>query len=329
MRKRIARFLLRALLVLATLVVGLITFVVIRAERTFDAPYPAIKASTDPKVIARGHYIVYGMAHCVNCHTPESQTEAVKAGAQPPLTGGRRFGGPFGSIYSANLTPDVETGIGRYTDAELARALRHGVRPDGRALLPFMQTKDFSDEDLIAVISFLRSQKPVRNETIGRDLNIVGKAILAFAIKPVGPSRPVLAHNPAEGSDQHGEYLATSVASCQACHTKRNLMTGAFESAPFSGGMTFPLDKERVLVTPNLTPAKSGRITTWTEEQFVGRFGVGVGIQGTHMPWRQFQSMTESDVRAIYRYLRSLEPVEHDPGPVMQSRKEREKSRDT
>lgn len=329
MRKRLARFLLRALLVLAALVLGLITFVVIRANRTFDAPYPDLHASSDPKVIARGRYVVYGMAHCVNCHTPSSENDNIKAGAQPLLIGGRRFGGPFGAVYTPNLTPDAETGIGRYTDGELARALRHGVRRDGRALLPFMQTQNLSDEDLVAVISFLRSQKPVRNEVAGRDFNLVGKAILAFAIKPIGPSKPVLAQNPAEGSEQHGEYLATSVASCQSCHTKRNLLTGAFESAPFAGGMTFPLDKDRVLVTPNLTPAKSGRITTWTEEQFVGRFGVGVGIQGTHMPWKQFQSMTESDVRSIYRYLRSLEPVENDPGPTLQSRKEREKSRDT
>lgn len=330
MRKKLARFFLRALLVLATLALALVTVVLVRSRRTFDAPYPEIEASSDPKVIARGRYIAYGPAHCVNCHTPNSQTEIVKAGGQPPLTGGRRFGGPFGAAYSANLTPDRETGIGRYTDRELARTLRHGVLPDGRAALPFMQAQNLSDEDLVAVISFLRSQPAVRNEVPARDFNLVGKAIIAFAIEPIGPSQPVRRHTPAEGSEESGEYLATAVASCSACHTKRNLMTGAFESPLFSGGMVFPLDKERVIVTPNLTPAKAGRITTWSEEQFVGRFGAGVGIPGTHMPWRQFQTMTESDVRAIYRYLRTLEPVERDPGPTLQSRKEKkEKSRST
>lgn len=332
MRTKLARFFLRALLVVATLALALalVATVLIMSRRTFDAPYPEIQASNDPHVIARGRYIVYGAAHCVNCHTPGSQDELVKAGGTPPLAGGRRFGGPFGSVYSANLTPDRETGIGRYTDRELARALRHGVRPDGRAMLPFMQAQNLSDEDLTAVISFLRSQPAVRNEVIGRDFNLLGKAIIAFAIKPIGPSRPVLARTPAHGTAERGEYLATSLASCDSCHTKRNLMTGAFEAPRFSGGMVFPLDRERILVTPNLTPARAGRITSWTEEQFVGRFGAGVGIPGTHMPWRQYQTLTESDVRAIYRYLRSLEPVERDPGPTLQSKQaQKEKARNT
>ena len=329
MRKKLARFFLRALLVLATLALALVTVVLIASRRTFDAPYPEVHASSDPAVIARGRYIVYGAAHCVNCHTPTSQDELVKAGGMPPLSGGRAFKGPFGTITTPNLTPDRETGIGRYSDRELARALRHGVRPDGRALLPFMQAQNFSDEDLVAVISFLRSQPAVRNEGGERDLNLIGKAIIAFAIKPIGPSRPVLARTPQHGTEESGEYLATSLASCDSCHTKRNLLTGAFESPRFSGGMVFPLDKERILVTPNLTPAKAGRITSWTEEQFVGRFGAGVGVPGTHMPWRQYQTLTESDLRAIYRYLRSLEPVERDPGPTLQTKTaKKEKSRD-
>lgn len=326
MRKKLARFFVRALLVVAALALALVAVVLVMSRRTFDAPYPELRASSDPKVIARGRYIAYGPAHCVNCHTPDSQTELVRSGATPPLVGGREFKGPFGTITSANLTPDRETGIGRYSDRELARALRHGVRPDGRALLPFMQAQNLSDEDLVAVMSFLRSQKPVRNETGGRKLNILGKAIVAFAIKPVGPSGAVPARTPAHGTEESGEYLANAVAGCAACHTKRNLLTGAFESPRFSGGMTFPLDENRVIVTPNLTPARAGRITSWTEEQFVGRFGAGVGIPGTHMPWRQYQSMTEDDLRAIYRYLRSLEPIERDPGPTLQSRKEKERN---
>lgn len=330
MRKRLARFFLRALLVLATLAMALVGVVLVVSRRTFDAPYPAITASRDPKVITRGRYIAYGAAHCVNCHTPSSQNEAIEAGATPLLTGGRAFKGPFGSVTTPNLTPDTETGIGRYTDAELARAIRHSVKPNGQALLPFMQTQHFSDEDLTAVISFLRSQPAVRNPAAlaGRQFNLLGKALIAFAIKPAGPTRPVLTHTPPEGTEESGEYLATSLASCDSCHTKRNLLTGAYETPRFSGGMTFPVDEQHVIVTPNLTPAKAGRITTWTEEQFVGRFGVGVGIKGTHMPWKQYQTLTETDVRSIYRYLRTLKPIEEDRGPVLQSRKAKEKSTD-
>jgi len=326
--RRAARFLVRTLVVVAMLAVALVSVVLIRSRRTFDAPYPQIAASSDPQVIERGRYIAYGPAHCVNCHTPESQNAVIQAGGTPLLTGGRAFRGPFGAVYTANLTPDRETGIGRYTDRELARVLRHGVLPDGRAALPFMEMQNLSEDDLTALISFLRSQPPVRNAVPGRDFNLLGKAILAFAIEPIGPSRPVLRHTPSAGTEESGEYLATSVANCASCHTKRNLLTGEYTGPKFAGGMTFALGGDRVLVTPNLTPAKAGRITSWSEERFVGRFGAGVGIQGTHMPWRQFQKMSASDVRSIYRYLRTLEPVERDPGPTLQSRKEqKERSR--
>ena len=115
-----------------------------------------------------------------------------------PLAGGRPFHLPFGTIYSRNLTPDVETGIGRYTDGELARVLRHSVKPDGRAALPFMESQNLSEEDLTAIISFLRSQPPVRRAVPDHDLNLVGKAVIAFLIEPVGPSGPVMKRTPDE-----------------------------------------------------------------------------------------------------------------------------------
>jgi mono/diheme cytochrome c family protein len=120
---------------------------------------------------------------------------------------------------------------------------------------------------------------------------------------------------------ERGKYLATSVAVCAECHTKRNPIYGSYVQARFSGGMTFDLGGDKILVSPNLTPSKYGRITNWTEDQFVGRFGAGVGIPHTYMPWRQFQRMSENDLRAIYRYLRSLDPVDIDPGPSVQIKK--------
>ncbi|HEX7705694.1 MAG TPA: c-type cytochrome [Thermoanaerobaculia bacterium] len=320
--KRLSRLAVRASLVVATLALLFVAVVLVRSHRTFDAPYPELSASSDPAVIERGRYLAYGPAHCVNCHTANDEGEAVKAGKMIPLAGGHLFDLPFGRIYTNNLTPDPETGIGRYTDQELARVLRHGVRRDGRAAVPFMEAQNMSDEDLVAIISFLRSQEPVRRLVPDHDFNLLGKALTAFMFKPVGPSRPVLAETPLEGTAERGEYLATSVASCASCHTRRNMLTGRYEAAEFAGGFVFDLDEERVIVTPNLTPARVGRITTWDEEQFVGRFGAGVGIEGSHMPWRQFQKMSDADLRAIYRYLRSLDPVEADPGPSIQRRAE-------
>ncbi len=323
MGKRILKYLGWTAATIATLALILVVVVLVRANRKFDAPYPEVRASRDPKMIARGESIAYGPGHCVNCHTSSVEDDSIRAGAMPLLAGGRRFALPLGNIYTPNLTPDRETGVGRYTDAQLARVLRYSVMPDGRATLPFMNFHELSDEDLTAVISFLRSQKPVRRAVPEHEVNLIGKAVMAFLIKPIGPKTTPLQHTPPEEATvERGEYVANSVAGCAECHTKRKPIDGSYVGAPFAGGMVFEVDKETIIVSPNLTPSKHGRITSWSEEQFVGRFGAGVGIPHTHMPWRQFQRMSETDVRAVYRYLRTLPPSDHNPGPSVQERKE-------
>lgn len=316
--------LMKVLASLAAVVMVLIVVVLVRSHRTFDAPYPNITASYDPAVIERGRYIAYGAGHCVNCHTSKAEEQDVLAGKQPLMAGGLKFELPVGTFYTPNLTPDRETGIGRWSDQELARVIRYGVMPDARAALPFMDFHDLSDEDLTALISFLRSQRPVRRAVPPHRINFLGKAVMAFVIKPIGPSRPVMRTSPAmQPTIARGEYLATSVATCAECHTKRNPIDGSYVAAKFSGGGILPIagDNDRVLVTPNLTPSPAGRITDWDEDRFVGRFDAGVGIVGTHMPWRQFASMSEADKRAIYRYLRTLPPSDNDPGPSVQSKR--------
>jgi len=306
------------------LAVVLAVVVQVRWTRTFEAPYPEIHASSDPRVIAKGRYIAYGPGHCVGCHTDDSQKKLVHEGGQPPLTGGQEFRLPFGSFWTPNLTPDPETGIGRVSDAALARMIRYGVRPDGRAALPFMEFHDLSDEDLQALVSFLRSQPAVRHAVPEHRFRFVGKALMAFLIEPKGPSAPPRKASPAEEPTvERGAYLANNVAVCASCHTARSKLDGSYLSAKFSGGMEMALESDptKVLVTPNLTPdPKTGRIASWSEEQFVGRFGAGVGTPGTHMPWKQFQTMSTTDLQAIYRYLRSLPPVVHETGPVVQRR---------
>lgn len=322
MGKRILKALGWTVIALGAVVLLFAAVVLVRSRRTFDAPYPDIHASKDPQVIARGAYIAYGAGHCVNCHTGDAEEQLVKNGGTPPLAGGNEFRLPIGTFRVPNLTPDA-TGIARYTDGELARVIRFGVMPDGRATLPFMVFSDLSDDDLTAVISFLRAQKPVRRTVPDHDITFVGKAILAFLIKPTGPTAtPEKIAPPQEATVERGRYLANNVAVCWECHTKRSNKDGSFLSAKFSGGATFDIPgTDKVIVTPNLTPSQYGRITTWSEDQFVGRFGAGVGIPHTHMPWRQFQRMTDTDVRAIYRYLRTLPPSNNNPGPIVQTKK--------
>lgn len=320
--KRVLKFLGYTACAIAAIALVVVVAVLVRWDRTFDAPYPDIHASKDPKAIERGRYIVYGPGHCVACHTDKSKHAAIEAGAMPLLTGGNIFKLPLGTFYTPNLTPDRETGIGRRKDEEIARILRYGVRADGRAALPFMEFHHMSDDDLQAVISYLRSQPAVRNPIKPHEFTIVGKAIMAFMLKPVGPRSTPPATAPAqEATVERGEYIANNVAGCAGCHTKRNMLDGSYTAARFSGGMEMRIDKTSVLVTPNLTPdPKTGRIASWPEEQFVGRFGVGMGLPGSHMPWKMYQRMSTTDVQAVYRYLRSLEPVQNATGPSLQKR---------
>jgi len=324
--KRAAKVLAILACVLASIALVLAAVVLVRWDRTFDAPYPNITASRDPKIIDRGRYIVYGPGHCAGCHTDTSKQDAISKGAMLPLSGGYVFRLPIGTFYTPNLTPDPQTGISRRKDAELARILRHGVRADGRAALPFMEFHNMSDDDLQAVISYLRSQTPVRNAVPQHSFTFLGKAIMAFVLKPIGPSStPPAVAPPQEATIERGKYIANNLAGCASCHTKRSPVDGSYTGPRFAGGMRMDIDGDpnKVLVSPNLTPdAKTGRIASWPEEQFVGRFGAGVGVPGTHMPWKMYQRMSTTDLQAVYRYLRSLQPVDHATGPSVQPKKD-------
>jgi mono/diheme cytochrome c family protein len=299
-------------IVVGSLLVVFVIAVLARHDRTFDAPYPNITASTDSAVIARGKHIVTGPAHCTGCHfAPEDMHKAI-AGEPVELKGGFAFALPFGVIRTPNITPDNETGIGKLTDKEIARVLRHGVFPDGRAVFDFMPFHNLSDADLTAVISYLRSTTPVRHEVVNREINFMGKAVMAFLIEPVGPDKEPPQYVRPDSTSSYGKYIAHSIANCVGCHTKRDLMTGAYVGPQFAGGFSMPSDEkpELTFTTPNITPdPETGKIFAWDEAAFVHRFRQGVQIAGTPMPWGAFKNMTDLELKAIYRYLRSVEPV--------------------
>lgn len=300
----------RVALALALLLVlgtgSLAVAVIVREDRTFDAPYPELHASTDPAVLARGRYLALGPAHCVSCHADPSQPPA----EEPALAGGLEFHLEVGTVRTPNLTPDPETGIGRYSDPELARVLRHGVHPSGRAMLPFMPFADLSDDDLTAVISYLRSRPPVRHAVAPSTFNVKGRLAKAFVLEPTGP-RATPPRSVASGPTvEYGKYLTETVANCAGCHTRRG-PTGEVIGVAFAGGMeleshTHPAQR---FVTPNLTPhADEGHLRAWDEEAFVRRFRYAQDT-ASPMPWGAFRRMTDDDLRAIYRYLRTLPPA--------------------
>jgi mono/diheme cytochrome c family protein len=287
----------------------LLITITVRWDRKFDAPYPRLSASTDPVTIARGRYLAYGPAHCSDCHTAPAEYATLKNGAQPPLSGGGSFAIPLGTIRVPNLTPDSATGIGGLSDSALARVLRYGVRPDGRSTIPFMEFQEMSDTDFVAILSFLRSQKPVRNVVPDHDLTLMGKAVMAFMIKPTGPSAPPPAESPPQGPTlARGEYLVSAVSNCAGCHTTRSMVTGAYTGPRLAGGFAMETGGKPVIkvVPPDIRGDASGRAGMWTEDEFLARFHAGERIPGSPMPWQAFRRITDDDLRAIYRYLRTV-----------------------
>lgn len=295
-------------------IVALVVYIQAAWNKSFDAPYPEIRASADSSVIARGEYLAYGWSHCAACHIPANKVRDIDNGLRMPLSGGwDEYISGFGTFRAPNLTPDPETGIGNLTDAELARAIRYGVKHNDKILPPFMVFQGLSDEDLTAVISFLRSQEPVKNKVEPSDYGFVAKAVIAFGLlKPQGPrSTPPKSVVP-DTTIEYGKYLASNVGNCLGCHVKID-PSGNQMNANFAGGGVFPpteFSKGYGYVSPNLTPdKKTGAIADWTEQQFIDRFQGGRLHDGSPMPWGMYSRMSVDDMKAIYKYLHSLEPV--------------------
>ena len=279
-------------------------------------------AVDEPAVIARGRYLVTGPAHCQGCHTPQGPLAALDPRDPEPLVGGYGFRVPGGTVRAPNLTSDPETGIGARTDAELVGALRYGRRSDGAPLLPFMELQGLSDEDLVAVLSYLRTLAPARSDVRVRDVSFFGRLLIWLFVGPKEPLEPPPRRSPTGPTIERGEYLANHVAGCVGCHTRRS-RTGGYKGARFSGGyrMADEIDASRELVTPNLTPdPETGSVARWTEDEFVARFRAGRRMPGSPMPWASYAIMKDADLRAIYRYLMAVPPVRHDVSPVVRSK---------
>lgn len=308
----------RAALVMVGLVGGFAALTAARQNRTYDAPVVDIHASNDPAVIERGRYLVMGPAHCADCHSSPDQREALEKGAEVPLIGGKAFHLPVGTFTVPNITPDPQFGISRYKDEEIARMLRYGVRPDNTALVPFMPFADLSDEDLRAVISYLRTQPGVSHQVAPHEPNTGGRLVKAWVLEPKQPSGPILASVKPEPTPAYGKYLAHNVANCVGCHTKIDMRTGK-PSGPLLGGGAIhesSNDPKKQFVAPNLTPDPTwGWITEWSEEMFVARMKVGKVHSGSPMPWHAYKRMNEDDMRALYRYFRTLAPAAGGPDP--------------
>lgn len=313
------RVLLSVVVVLLVALAAGAVFVAARQNLRFEAPYPEIAASTDSAVVARGEYLMSAVTDCASCHGDPAQKDAIVAGEHVPLVGGHTWDIPPGRFRARNITPDSATGIGAIPDRALARALRYGVGHDGRALLPFMELQGLSDEDLTAIVSYLRRQEPVRHEVPDHEFSLLGKVVRATLLsQPTGPASPPPAVSPRGATVENGRYLAESVSLCWACHTERDMVSGRLVGPRYGGAPEFhdANNPARVWAPPNLTKdPQTGVLGRMSEDEFVARFRAGRLLEGSPMPWPHYARMSEDDLRAIYRYLESLPPVTRDVGP--------------
>ena len=293
-------------IVLIIFIAGSIIIVSARQNLKYDGPYPSINASKDSNVIARGKHLVNSIAHCADCHSKANVDSLIELGLDVPLSGGVEFKLPVGDIYSANITSDSIYGIGKFTDAQIARVLRFGIHPNGNAVYDFMPFHNLSDEDLTAILSYLRTQKPVASKKPENSLNMVGKIVNAFLVKPIGPSENIPHSVTPDTTAEYGRYLVLNVANCSGCHTKRSL-SGAYTGKLLAGGSDMNGN-----IPPNLTPDSSSRIFGWTEDVFIARFKAGKLIPTSEMPWNTFKRMTNNELKAIYKYLHTIEPAKTD-----------------
>jgi mono/diheme cytochrome c family protein len=275
---------------------GLLLYGQLSWKQTHDRPLPAITADTSPEGVARGEYLVTSVGGCVDCHGGRNPEEALLAGKVEHIDSG-----PIQVVFAIpNLTPDLETGLGGWSDAEIARAIREGVDKDGVGLvvMPAFNYHIMSDDDVSAIIGYLRSIEPIENPIPPLSASAVAKtmaALGAFGPSPVG--EPILAPQQAPASDStaYGEYV-TTIAGCRDCH-----------GFTYTGG-TIPASEPGTPPAPNLT--RSGELIGWSEADFINTLRTGVTPSGHTlnevMPWQVYGRMSDQDLAAIFAYLQSL-----------------------
>ncbi len=264
--------------------------------------------AADDAAVSRGEYI-FNTADCAGCHT-----DAKHDGK--PLAGGRALKTPFGTFYSPNITWDTRYGIGGWSEADLRRALREGIGPDGThffPVFPFGSFTGLADHDIADLYAYLKAQPAVAQENKPNEVSppFGWRFLLVFwrgLFFTKGPMEPMAGQSE---EWNRGRYLAQAVAHCGECHTPRNIVGALRESRAFSGNPEGP-DGQKA---PNITSDPETGIGKWSIEDivtlldsgqtpefdFVGS-GMGEVVKGT-------AKLTDEDRRAIAVYIKSLPPI--------------------
>ena len=281
------------------------------AVRPAEISYVPLNFTPTPARLERGRYLVEGVAHCFMCH---SDIDWKKDGA-PYIESKKGAGTPviepaLPFVSAPNITPDTATGAGNWSNEEIARAVREGIGHDGRRLfplMPYMNFRQMSDEDMVSVVTYIRSIRPVNNKIPTTKLPEEIKDVLPPTQPMTGPVAAPDMSDPVK----RGQYLVT-LGNCASCHTPMDKNGAPRPGMEFAGGNIFDGPWGRV-ATQNITPDSTG-ISYYDEKLFVDAIRTGrVGVRKLNsiMPWGYFRNMTDEDLKAIFAYIRTLKPVKH------------------
>ncbi len=283
-------------------------------------PAPDLKVEITPERLERGEYLATVLMSCVDCHSQRDFSKYAAPTTGVPFSGGgseftEETGAP-GDFYAPNLTPYH---LEEWTDGEIYRAITAGVSKDGRALFPSMPYHLYGqapDEDIYSVIAYLRSLQPHESTVPDPSPKFPFSLIMNFIPQKQEPEETPDKNNIVA----YGEYV-TKLAACYDCHTPMEKGNYVDEKA-YSGNMEFILPNG-TLYSANITPDKETGIGEWTEEMFISLFrvynadsgyvhmDVGEGYN-TVMPWTVYSKMDEYDLKAIYAYLMTLDPIKNE-----------------
>ena len=256
---------------------------------------PALAQSGD---VARGEYLVT-LGICEGCHSPRDAKDVPLPGMR--LSGGRRSGG----LMTPNLTPDPETGLGKWSEAQIVEALRNGKRPDGSSIRPPMGIffyRGFSDTDARAIAAYLKSLPPISHKV---------ERTPVTAAAPAFPRVERVA-DPAPGDKAaRAAYYAETVSHCMQCHSPKLDNLPDLSRAGAGGGEYSAPGGGRVAAA-NLTPGNPDGIVKWTDAQIKTAITKGVRPDGGKMvgvmDFELYEKMKPEDLDSIVAYLRALKP---------------------
>ncbi|MEA3084190.1 MAG: nicotinate dehydrogenase subunit [Paraburkholderia sp.] len=276
---------------------------------------PPLASAFAPELVARGKLLA-SLGNCAVCHTAHNGV---------PNAGGKPLDTPFGTVYSTNLTPDGQTGIGTWSLEAFVRAMRQGISRDGHRLypvFPYTSFRNTSDDDLTALYAYLMAQTPVRSRPPETQL------AYPFSVRPLMAAwnglflgRNTFAESASQSAQwNRGAYLVNGLGHCSACHTPRNAFGAEKSGAAFMGGGIAEGWEAPALSTLSNAPVP------WSEDELFSYLrhghaplhGVAAGPMAPVVS--DLAMLPDSDIRAMATYLASLSPLEPNANPEAMAR---------